>query len=337
MGVDILKLPLTYDGNQYVLVFVDYLTKWVEAFPLKDQKAETVARVMVEEVICRHGAPERLLSDRGSNFLSGLITEVCRLLQMKKVNTSGYHPQTDGLVERFHRTLISMLSRYVEKHARDWDRYLPYMLYAYRVAAQESTRESPFFLLYGRDARQPIEEALDCPTSAYVVDIDDYKTELVQGLTSAWMTAAECIKSAQVRQKTAYDRGAKTMNYRVGDRVMVHMPHVSTGKTAKLARPYFGPYRVLSLTSTNAEVRLVDKPDDASIFVSLDRVRPRYEELPDRSWSGYSSKRKRKRKNRPSDTDSYTSSDTATAESPPSIEIRPYTGPMTRSRVQANT
>ena len=126
VGVDILKLPLTYDGNQYVLVLVDYLTKWVEAFPLKDQKAETVARVMVEEVICRHGAPEQLLSDRGSNFLSGLI---CRLLQMKKVNTSGYHPQTDGLVERFHRTLISMLSRYVDKHARDWDRYLLYMLY----------------------------------------------------------------------------------------------------------------------------------------------------------------------------------------------------------------
>ena len=182
VGVDILKLPLTYDGNQYVLVFIDYLTKWVEAYPIQDQKAETVARVLVEEVICRHGAPERLLSDRGSNFLSELIAEVCRLLQIKKINTSGYHPQTDGLVERFHQTLISMLSRYVEKHARDWDHYLPYMLYAYRVTAQESTRESPFFLLYGRDARQPIEEALDCPTTAYMVDLDDYKSELTRGL-----------------------------------------------------------------------------------------------------------------------------------------------------------
>ena len=276
VGVDILKVPLTYDGNQYVLVFLDYLTKWVEAFPIKDQKAETVARVLVDEVICRHRAPERLLSDRGSNFLSELITEVCRLLQIKKINTSGYHPQMDGLVERFHRTLISMLSMYVERHARDWDHYLPYMLYAYRVTAQESTRESPFFLLYGRDARQPVEEALNCPTSVYMVDLDDYKSELVQGLTSAWKTAAECIKSAQKRQKTIYDRGAKAMDYRIGDRVMVHMPHEATGKTAKLARPYFGPYRVLNVTSTNAEVRLIDKPDEPSIFVSLDRVRPCY-------------------------------------------------------------
>ena len=322
IGVDILKLPLTYDGNQYVLVFLDYLTKWVEAFPIKDQKAETVARVLVEEVICRHGAPERLLSDRGSNFLSELVAEVCRLMQIKKINTSGYHPQTDGLVERFHRTLISMLSRYVEKHARDWDHYLPYMLYAYRVTAQESTRESPFFLLYGRDARQPLEEALDCPTSAYMVDLDDYKSELVQGLTSAWDTAAECIKSAQNHQKSVYDRSAKTMKYRVGDRVMVHMPHEATGKTAKLARPYFGPYRVLNLTTSNAEVRLIDKPDDPSIFVSLDRVRPCYSELPNRSWSGHTSKRKRKRK-----------SSTKTVNEP--IVSKEYTGPMTRSR--ANT
>ena len=73
-----------------------------------------MARLVVEEVICRHGAPERLLSDRGANFFSDLIAEVCRLMKVKKVNTSGYHPQTDGLVERFHRTLIQMLSLYVD-------------------------------------------------------------------------------------------------------------------------------------------------------------------------------------------------------------------------------
>lgn len=326
VGVDILKLPLTYDGNQYVLVFLDYLTKWVEAFPIKDQKAETVARVLVEEVICRHGAPECLLSDRGSNFLSELIAEVCRLMQIKKLNTSGYHPQTDGLVERFHRTLISMLSMYVEKHARDWDRFLPFMLYAYRVTAQESTRESPFYLLYGRDARQPLEEVLDCPRPAYLVDLDDYKSELVRALSSAWKTASECIKSAQKHQKTVYDRHAKTIDYRVGDRVMVHMPHEATGKAAKLARPYFGPYRIVSITSTNAEVRLVDKPDEPTIFVSLSRVRPCYSELPNSSWSGHTPTKKRKRR-----------SPTKSSKSAKQTESTPYTGPITRSRAKAKS
>ena len=93
VGVDILKLPQTYEGNQHVVVFLDYLTKWAEAFPVADQRAETVARLFVEEVICRHGAPERLLSDRGANFLSDLLAEVCRLMKVKKVNTSGYHPR----------------------------------------------------------------------------------------------------------------------------------------------------------------------------------------------------------------------------------------------------
>ena len=116
-----------------------------------------------------------------------------------------------------------------------------------------------------------------------MVDLDDYKSELVQGLTSAWDTAAECIKSAQNHQKSVYDHSAKTVNYQVGDRVMVHMPHEATGKTVKLARPYFGPYHVLNLTTTNAEARLIDKPDDPSIFVSLDRVRPCYSKLPNHS------------------------------------------------------
>ena len=110
-----------------------------------------------------------------------------------------------------------MLSLYVEKHGRDWDHYLLYLLYAYRVSAQESVRESPFFLLYGRDPRQPNDEALSCPTTPYVVDMDDYKSELVHGLSDAWKAAAQCIKTAQRRQKTTYDRGAKKPNYRIGD------------------------------------------------------------------------------------------------------------------------
>lgn len=289
VGVDILKLPLTYDGNQYVLVFLDYLTKWQRFF----QKAETVERLLVEGVICRHGAPERLLSDRGANFLSGLMTEVCRLLQVKKINTSGYHPQTDGLVERFHQTLIQMMSVYVKKHGRDWDRYLPYLLYAYCVSAQESVRKS---LLYGRDPRKSIDEALACPTSPYEFDTDDYKSELVCGISDAWTTAAKCITSAQSRQKIAYDRHSKDIKYKAGDRIMVHMPHECTGKAAKLARPFFGPYHVISATPTNVAVRLLDRPDDPSIFVALSRVRRYYDELPNVLWQGHSPpSRKRKR------------------------------------------
>ncbi len=106
VAVDILQLPLTAQGNSYVAVFMDYFTKWPEAFAIPNQKAETITRLFVEQIICRHGIPEELLSDRGTNFLSTLIQEICQLLGVKKINTSGYHPQTDGLVEKFNSTLI---------------------------------------------------------------------------------------------------------------------------------------------------------------------------------------------------------------------------------------
>jgi len=145
VGVDVLQLPLTLDGNQYAVVFIDYLTKWVEVFAVPNQTARTIARLLVEGVICRHGAPGELLSDRGTNFLSELVAEVCALFNIKKVNTSGYHPQTNGLCERFNNTLIQMLAKTGERFGQDWDRHLPYVLYAYCVTAQESTKESPFF------------------------------------------------------------------------------------------------------------------------------------------------------------------------------------------------
>ena len=121
VGVDVLQLPPTYNGNRYAIVFSDYLTKWPEVFPSPDQKAETIARLQVEQIVPRHGVPEQLLSDRGQNFLSEVMLEVCKLLETKKINTMGYHPQTDGLVERLNYILITMLSKCVEKHGRDWD------------------------------------------------------------------------------------------------------------------------------------------------------------------------------------------------------------------------
>ena len=93
--------------------------------------SETIAHLFVEQVITRHGVPEHLLLDQGPNFLSMLIQEVCKLVGATKINTSGYHPQCDGLVEKFNSTLINMMAKSVGKCGRDWDIHLPYLLFAY--------------------------------------------------------------------------------------------------------------------------------------------------------------------------------------------------------------
>ena len=177
VGVDVVQFPRSSSGNQYAVVFIDYLTKWPEVFAVADQSAATIARLLVEQVVSRHGVPAEILSDRGKSFLSGLMKEVEMLLGFHKVNTTAYHPQTDGLVERFNRTLITMLAKMVQRDGHDWDEKLPYVLFAYRACCQESTQESPFFMLYGRDPKLPTSAILTPQKTRSTLNLKEYGLE----------------------------------------------------------------------------------------------------------------------------------------------------------------
>ena len=281
VGVDVIQFPKSYLGNQYAIVFVDYLTKWPEVFATSDKTAITIARLFVENIFSRHGVPAELLSDRGTAFLSRLMQAVYEVMGVHKVNTTAYHPQTDGLVERFNCTLTDMLAKTVEKSGRDWDARLAYVLFAYRSSIQESTKESRFFLLYGRDPRLPTEEALSPPQTRQVLDIDDYRSELTTGFSEAWKLAQENVRKAQQKQKRHHDRRAKEPKLRKGDRVFVYMPAAKCGKAHKFARPFSGPYCVIELFNNGAEVNLIAKPKTANIRVPFNCIRRCPNEIPD--------------------------------------------------------
>jgi len=131
-------LPQSQKGNMYILVMCDYLTKWLEAYAIPNHKAETIARIFVEEIVFRYGVPRKLLTDRGTEFLSTLIKGVNDYFEILKLNTSPYHPQTDGLVERFNYTLASMLASYANNKQSDWDEHIPLCLFAYRNDVHEA-------------------------------------------------------------------------------------------------------------------------------------------------------------------------------------------------------
>ena len=280
VGVDVIQFVQSNSGNKYAIVFIDYLTKWVEVFPTADQTALTIARLLVTEVISRHGVPRELLSDRGAAFLSSLLQEVSQIMGLHKVNTTAYHPQGDGLVERFNRTLTEMLSKTVERSGKDWDTRLPYVLFAYRTSVQESTQESPFHLLYGRDPCLPTEETLYLPATRSQFDVGSYQEELVIGLQEAWEMARAHVKKAQRRQQRNYDKRATPVTLRKGDRVYLHVPSAKQGKAHKFARPFRGPYRIVSLYNNGADIRPVDKPHQDTIRVSLNRLRKCPKEIP---------------------------------------------------------
>jgi len=111
----------------------------------------------VTRVITHFGVPKKLLTDRGSSFTSALIKETCELLKIEKLQTSSYQPQANGVCEKTHKLLIDMLSHFVRKDARNWDEYAPYAIMAYREMPHYSTKYSPYYLVFGRDMRLPVE------------------------------------------------------------------------------------------------------------------------------------------------------------------------------------
>lgn len=142
-------LPLTESKNRFILVCVDYATKYPIAVALKNQEAETVAEALMG-IFADVGFPNEILTDQGSNFMSELIQELCRLLKVSKLVSSPYHPQTNGLVEKFNGTLKKMLKAYAVKEPSKWDKHIPYVLFAYREVPNETTGFSPFEMLFAR-------------------------------------------------------------------------------------------------------------------------------------------------------------------------------------------
>jgi hypothetical protein len=248
VGVDILSLPTTKNGNKYVIVFMDYLTKWPEAVPMKNISARDVAQVFISEVLCRHGVPKMLLSDRGGNFLSDLMTQVLHQTGTVKLNTTSYHPQTDGLVERFNRTLTEMLTMYCHQHKTEWDELLPLVLFAYRTSEQASTRMDPFFLTYGRLANFPITASVEDIGS--IPSHEKFAQKLVDDLDQARTAAKIAIQKAQDVQKSDYDRRHEPgPTFQIGEKVWVQHVTVTNDRIPKMDHTWFGPFEIKEQTS----------------------------------------------------------------------------------------
>lgn len=143
-------LPETKAGFRHIIVFIDGFTHWPEAKCLTRANAASVADAFFECVISRHGCPSRLLTDRGSQFVSGMMRRLHERLGTQGLLTSPYHPQTNGKVERFMRYFNEAISAFQFHKREDWDELLPYVLYAYRMNMVRSIGCSPFQMLYGR-------------------------------------------------------------------------------------------------------------------------------------------------------------------------------------------
>jgi transposase InsO family protein len=249
VAVDVLgPFPPTYKSNKYILIFSDYLTRWPDAIPVEKADAETTAKLFVEEIVCRYGAPRMLLSDNGKNFRSNLLKEISKLVNTRKTFTTAYHHETDGLVERFNGTLTAMFSMYVSGHQRDWDTYIPYVMFAYRTALHESTQETPFFLMHGRDPILPV-EAVMCPPTISYFSSENYKDELTTRLHEAFTLVKENMQRTQHKQKEHYDIKSESVDYEIGDKVWIYNPSSKPRLSGKLLHNWHEPFKIIDKLS----------------------------------------------------------------------------------------
>ena len=245
LGIDFMgPLPQTKQGNKYLLVIVDYFTRWAEAFALPDQQAETLAATFVREFVCRYGAPLEVHSDQGRNFESALFQEICRLFGICKTRSSPYHPSSNGLVERFNRTLASLIRSYLEMRVTDWDEHIPYLTSAYRATVHPSTGFTPNFLMFGRETSGPVDLLFPVPKEGQSPSVPEYVVSMQERLVECYNPARERLRAAAERQKRDHDTRVSQNKFQPGDLVWKRY-HVRK----KLKRPWVGPYVIRKVLS----------------------------------------------------------------------------------------
>jgi len=245
--------PASKRGYRYILTLVDMATRYPEAVPLKRIHTEAVAEALLS-IFCRLGVPKEILSDRGAQFTSGLMQEISRLLSIKQLYTTPYHPQCNGLVEKFNGTLKSMLKKMCEEEPRDWDRFIEPVLFAYREVPQSSLGFSPFEMIYGHTVRGPLQilreiwenkKGKDDTVTEY-----EYVLELGEKLEKTWELARKEVCSKKEKATQNYNKRAKRRTLEVGNQVLLLLP---TDKN-KMILHWKGPFEVVE---RNNEVNYV--------------------------------------------------------------------------------
>ena len=260
---------------KYLLIFIDSFSKWAIVVPTTTTDSDTVAKALLEKVICIYGAPMRLLSDRGTGFLSKIMYELYAYLQIKKVNTSAYHPQTNGMVERFNHTIINMLRSTTNMRSGKWMEYLAPLVFAYNTAVHTTTMESPYFIVFGR---QPITLGPD-NLSNTELSFDgplDYIDVIKERCAFAHKLVLEHLKEAQEEYLSVNAAKSTDPTYKEGDLVWCRKYlKPTTGLTHKFVIPWDGPYVITKVfNSINYEIQLHRKSHAKPLVVHCSRLRP---------------------------------------------------------------
>ena len=243
--------PSSEGGHMHILLVVDSFSRWCEAFPLQNQTASQVAKVLYREIFTRFGAPKSLVSDRGPQFMSALISQLCQIFSIKKHSTTPYHPQSNAACERFNSYMEAGIRAYIKDDQSNWPDILPGILMAYRMTpAMRSTAFSPYFLLFGKEMATPIDTQL-LSSFSQAPDFQDRLQIVLEGLQTCREVAKENIKRHQEENKRYHDRRAREPQYEIGHKVLVSKENKPVGLSKKFCKLWNGPYYITDRRPNN--------------------------------------------------------------------------------------
>lgn len=232
VAIDFTILEKSSDGRENVLVMSDVFTKFTVAVPTKDQKAVTVAKILVKEWFFKFGIPNRLHSDQGRNFEGTVVKELCSIYGIKKSRTTPYHPAGNGQVERFNRTMHNLLRSLPPEQKRKWPEYLAELVYIYNATPHSSTGLSPYYMLFGREPTLPLDHLLGQP-SLTVQGQENWVLSHRKRLEEAINLAGSELQKNALRRKEHYNKSAKEAPIAVGTVVLLKSHPLGRNKIFK--------------------------------------------------------------------------------------------------------
>ena len=218
--MDYLTLEQSKGGFQHILVITDHFTRFAQAIPTRNMTAKTTADALFNHFITYYGIPTRIHSDRGAQFEGNIIKELCNITGMTKSRTTPYHAMGNGMTERFNRSLLDMLGTLEPHQKPNWKPHVAPLVHAYNCTRHESTDQSPYYLMFGREPRLPIDLAFGINNQQQKI-LTKYIAELRQKMKKAYEIATSSAAQARVKQKAGYDIKARGSTIKEGDRVLV--------------------------------------------------------------------------------------------------------------------
>ena len=281
-GIDMIGRiePSASNGHRFILVAIDYFTKWVEAASYKNVTKQVVTRFIKREIICCYGTPNKIITNNGSNLNNKMMKEMCEEFKIEHHNSSPYRPKMNGAVEAANKNIKKIVQKMVRTY-KDWHEMLPFSLHVYRTQVRTSTGATAFSLVYGMDAVLPVE--VEIPSLRVLMDTKLDEAEWIQtrldqlNLIEEKRLAAICHEQLyQQRLKRAFDKKIRPREFHSGDLVLRKILPIHTDPRGKWTPNYEGPYIVKKAFSGGALILTNMDGEDVPLPVNSDSVKKYY-------------------------------------------------------------